>query len=157
INTLVTLEKRLPTLPPQQALLVLADLVPAVRPRLAAMSAEQVAGELRGQLNPLRAEAEAQQRRALAQAQREGMTSAGKYLLSGLITAVLLLLIFENTRPAREARVFSHEGNAPNLRLEEAVARGVGKSVRAIENFGDLILPDLGSFRWYRRLRRWLR
>ncbi len=53
--------------------------------------------------------------------------------------------------------MFSDGGHAPNLRLEDAVVRGVGKSVRAIESFGDFILPDFSGYRWYRRLRRWLK
>jgi hypothetical protein len=44
-----------------------------------------------------------------------------------------------------------------NLKFEEKVARGFGKAYHSMERLGDLLLPDLTGFRWYRRLKRWLK
>ncbi len=69
------------------------------------------------------------------------------------MVALILLLVFENTRPARLEKIFAR-GGSPNLKLEDQVVRGVGHAYQSMERVGDLLLPDLSGYRWYRTLRR---
>jgi hypothetical protein len=72
------------------------------------------------------------------------------------MVALILLLVFENTRPARLEKIFAKAGG-PNLKLEDQLVHSVGQAYKSMERIGDLLLPDLSSFGWYRTLRRKLR
>ncbi len=146
-------EKKLPTLSPQQAAAILVQVAPDLRPRLVSFSAQNVTAELARQIPLRRKEIESQLEQNLATLKRDQMIFGAKYLLGGLMVALILLLVFENTRFARLEQIFAKAGG-PNLKLEDQVVHSVGQAYKSMERIGNLILPDLPSFSWYRNLRR---
>lgn len=82
---------------------------------------------------------------------RQQLIFGAKYATASLLSAVLFLVIWENTRGARRHRIFAPKG-APSLAIEDKLADGFQTMQTRI---GDaLFLPDLEKYRWYRRLRR---
>ncbi len=157
------IESQLATMTDQQARILLADLVPAARTGLAALDPMTVKDQLRTGLEQLlkavpgqRADAASASELARTKGIRLQVIYSGKYLLGGVFVAILLLLIWENTQAARLARIFEQRSE-PNLSFETAVVRRVGKTVVGMERLGNFLLPDMGSFRWYRRLKRYFR
>ncbi len=146
-------ETKLPTLSPSQAAAILAEVDPNQRQRLATYSPEKITEELRRQIPIRRKESETQLAQNLSRLRREQAIFSGKYLFGGIMVALILLLVFENTRPARLEKIFAR-GGSPNLKLEDQVVRGVGHAYQSMERVGDLLLPDLSGYRWYRTLRR---
>lgn len=74
-----------------------------------------------------------------------------KYAAAGWLSALLFLVIWENTRGVRRHRIFAQK-NAPSMMLEDKLAGGFQTMQTRI---GDaLFLPNLEKYRWYRKLRR---
>ncbi len=149
-------DSRLPKLTPQQAAVVLSELDPTSRTKLGSYSAEKITTEISRLIPIRRKEADIQLDQNLSRLLREQTIVSGKYFFGGIMVAMILLLVFENTRPARLERIFAKSGS-PNLKLEDQVAHSVGQAYKSMERLGDLLLPDLSSYRWYRALMRKLR
>ncbi len=86
-----------------------------------------------------------------SQGKRQEMLSAGKYALTGVITAALFFILWEGTSQARTYRIF-RQRNAPGLGVEGAIVGGLANVGRKMESIR--ILPDPESWSWYRRIRR---
>lgn len=153
-DLLKRMEARLPTLSPQQAALILADLAPSTRSRIATMPAESVVGELRTLVPTMHAEAENTRRDKQSRAKREQTIFGAKYLVAGLVVAALFVLIFENTQEARIRVLFENRRSGPSLRVEDAITSWVGRTYASAERSLDFSFPDLSRYRWFRRLRR---
>lgn len=157
------IESQLPVMNDQQVRILLADQVPASRANLSTLAGEAAKEQLRAgvaqllkALPGLRTDATAIATTARTQGRRQQIIYSGKYLFGGIFIALLMLLIFENTHAVRQVRIFE-QSNGPSLKFETAVVRGVGRTVERMESLGNFLLPDMDSFRWYRRMKRYFR
>jgi hypothetical protein len=75
----------------------------------------------------------------------------GKYLLGGIISAVLFLMIWEATFAVRSWRLFHHR-HAPSLAAEDRMVSGLQRLMARIAEFSPF--PRFNDYRWYRHWRR---
>lgn len=140
-----------------KAALVLRELFPVSRPELPSMTGEQLVSYLHEKLPEISAQTEEIYEKKRFELLRTNAVFAGKYTIAALMMAVIMLLVFENTRVARTRVVFEGATRYPKLRIEGYVARKAYRTWTAMERVGDFILPDFTAFAWYRRLKRKLR
>lgn len=143
----------LPTLRPQQASIILGEFLPSSKSKIASMSPDEVLKTLKNELPELEKQADDRFSRIHRSHLRDQISFGAKYLAAGLLMAVIMFLIFENTREARRRIVFENR-SGPQLRVEGYVADKAYRTWVAMESLGDLLLPDLTHFSWYRRLKR---
>lgn len=74
-----------------------------------------------------------------------------KYGAAGLLSALLFLVIWENTRSVRTHRIFAGK-SAPSMKLEDKLVGGFSTLQSSMEDA--FFLSSLEKYRWYRRLRR---
>lgn len=147
-------ESSLPTLSNRQASAILGEFMPASRSKILSMSDEEVFATLKTELPAQRAAADSHFSRTHRGHLRDQTVFAAKYGIAGLMMAVIMLLVFENTRVARMQVVFEGAARYPKLRVEGYVARKAYRTWLTMERLGDFLLPDFTSFAWYRRLKR---
>lgn len=138
----------------QKAAFVLRELMPASRAEIASMTGDQVVVHLKNKLPEISAQTEEAYEKKRFELLRSNVIFAGKYAIASLMMAVIMLLVFENTRVARNRVVFEGASRYPKLRVEGFMARKAYRTWTTMERLGDLLLPDFTSFAWYRRLKR---
>ena len=74
-----------------------------------------------------------------------------KYAAAGLLSAILFLVIWENTRAARGHRIFAPK-NAPTMKLADKLVGGFSTLQSSMEDA--FFLSSLQKYRWYRKLKR---
>lgn len=74
-----------------------------------------------------------------------------KYAAGGLLSAILFLLIWENTGSVRAHRIFTRN-TGPSMAIEDKLVGGFQSLQTRMEDA--FFLSSLEKYRWYRRLRR---
>lgn len=156
-DLIAKVETNLAALSPQQAAAILGEFIPSSRSKITTLGHDEVLLALGNALPEQRKEADSTFSRTHRRHLRDQAVFGFKYAAAGLMMAVIMLLVFENTRVARKQIVFESATRYPKMRMEGYVAGKAYRTWIAMERLGDFLLPDFNHFGWYRRIKRKLR
>jgi hypothetical protein len=145
--------EQIPSFNLQQLQIIYAGMVPAARAQVGTFSRPELEAKIITQI-PLSVDgvrdANEKSRQSL---RRPLMLTAARYCIGGIISAVLFLIIWENTALVRKHHILRPR-DAPSLELEDKLVGGFSRVRIWAESLSLFIWLD--HFRWFRRLRRLL-
>ena len=144
---------QIPSFNMHQLQIIYVGMVPAARTQVAMFSRPELESRILAQI-PVSVEgvrdANDKNRQAL---RRPLILTAARYCMGGIISAVLFLIIWENTALARQHHILRPR-DAPKLVMEDKLIGGLARIRLWAESLSLFIWLD--RYRWFRRFRRLL-
>ncbi|MEY2881010.1 MAG: hypothetical protein RLZZ15_3390 [Verrucomicrobiota bacterium] len=142
--------KKLDSMPPGQLAAVQRQLLPDLKiagNETPAQLAATIRRELPKTIKSVHDAADASR----AALRKQIYVGGAKYFFGGVLSAVICLVAWENTRSARRHHIFRPKA-APSMQIEDRAADAIRRVQRSAEDA--LAMHVLERFRWYRKLRR---